>query len=279
MINQQGLGEVFDLEFLIIDDCSADDTCSIIEEYELAYTQFTANSGGPNKGRNLGLRKARGSFICIADQDDEWQPDRIRTLLNYTHKADIISSGHTLKDSRTNLNMLRSKTCPDGFIFYETNTTFRTQLCREKQGQNCYLGGLLYSAKLKDIEFEEEYGMVDYDWYLRLFEERASLEVCKSLYTRHVEGSNLSLNEEYRKRDFEYSLQTIDSLAQKYPRLVPYARRSIQGSRARYFYLIGNMKKARHHFMKSHFSLKTIFYYLSSYYGHKWVRRKYNVFG
>ena len=137
----------------------------------------------------------------------------------------------------------------------------------------------MFSRELEDVSFEEHFGMVDYDWYLRLFHEQDSIEVCRPLYTRYVEGSNLSLNESYRAKDFYYSLMFIERYLDQYPKEVQAAYKRIHGSRARYYYLIGNMKRARFFFRKAGFSLKTMAYILTSYWGADFVRKKFNIFG
>ena len=54
-------------EILICDDCSTDKTVSIAKE--LGGTVFVndENSGGPNKGRNIGIKNAKGDLIAFLD--------------------------------------------------------------------------------------------------------------------------------------------------------------------------------------------------------------------
>src|SRR5690606_14350417 len=99
--------------------------------------------------------------------------------------------------------------------------------------------------------FEENFGMVDYDWGLRLFHNNDSIEVCESLYFRHVEQKNLSLNETYRIKDFYFSLMFIEQYLHLYPKEVKIAYKRIHGSRARYYYLNNNMKLARFYLLRS----------------------------
>jgi hypothetical protein len=134
---------------------------------------------------------------------------------------------------------------------YEENETFLKLLAKSKQGQHPYIGSILYSATLKDVLFEEHFGKVDFDWMLRLFHKRSSAEICMPLYNRHVCTTNLSLDNNYRTADFYYSLMTIEKYEDKYPKEVKTAFKRIHGSRARYYYLTGNMPKARSHFLRA----------------------------
>jgi hypothetical protein len=128
--------------------------------------------------------------------------------------------------------------------------------------------------------FEEHFGMIDFDWGLKLFKNNASVEVCKPLYKRYVTGKeNLSLNDFYRKVDFYYSLMTIEGYADQYPKEVSISYKRIHGTRARSFYMKGDMKNARAYFLKSELNIKTFLYYLSTFIGSEYVKKKFNVFG
>jgi glycosyltransferase involved in cell wall biosynthesis len=276
---QKGLGELFHLEVIAVDDCSSDGTLEILKKYPVSFYSTGNNSGGPNKGRNIALQKATGDYICIADHDDAWKENRIATLLPYLEKAPIVSSGYTMVDRVNQRTIDRVADTERPFLFYPKNETFIARLTKSLSGQNTYMGSLIYRKELKDILFEERFGMVDFDWVLRLFKDRESIEVCDSLYIRYVDGKNLSLNSTYRMNDFTYSLQCIKDYEQEYPKEVKTAWHKIHGSLARYHYLMGDMKKARFYFRRSEFSIKTIAYYLTTFAGSGYVKKKFNIFG
>ena len=278
-INKQiGNGSKFELELIVVDDCSTDKTTEILEKYNIDYLSTKTNSGGPNKGRNIGLKAVRGDYICIADHDDEWKENRILTLLPYLEKATIVTSGYTLINKNTGKKIIRVKQ-GKSFIFYEKNSTFIKKLTKSLKGQNTYLGSIIYSGKLKNILFEEQFGVVDYDWILRMFYQNTSIEIGSSLYERYVDGSNLSLEEDYRLKDFEYSLESIKQYKDAYPIEYRISYKKIHGSLARYYYLINNMPRARYYFLKSQYDLKTLMYYITTYFGSNYVRKKFNIFG
>jgi glycosyltransferase involved in cell wall biosynthesis len=278
--NQEGINELFELELIVVDDCSTDSTTSVLNSLAVPYLSNTVNSGGPNKGRNTGLRSATGDYICITDHDDEWHQDRILSLLPHLAKADIVSSGFIVVDKATGREFLQVCSGTKGqFKIFGKNETFRDKLKRRRGGQNTYLGSLVYSARLKNIEFEEEYGMVDYDWLLRLFYNRSSIEVCKTLYTRFVDKTNLSLNENYRIADHTLSLKAVSLYREIYPGEVRQGVHKINGSLARYYYLMGDMKKSRKYFWRSGVSIITLLYMVTSFFGSTYVKRKFRVFG
>lgn len=280
IVQQNGINELFTIELIVADDCSTDTTLTIVKKYNAVNIVSTAkNSGGPNKGRNLGLKEVSGDYICIVDHDDQWKPNRIKAVLPYLNKASIITSGYTVIDEDSKKQTERIQNSTKNYLVFKKNATFLQKLTKSLKGQNTYLGSLIYSKDLKNILFEEHFGMIDFDWVLRLFHQQKSIEVCSSLYNRYVFGENLSLNENYRRKDFYFSLFFIEQYENQYPKEVKIAYKKIHGSRARYYYVINNMKKARFYFLKSPLNLKTFAYYLTTFIGASYVKKKFNIFG
>lgn len=279
IMNQVGNGTEFDIELLVIDDCSTDRTIELANQHTPNVLSTGHNSGGPNHGRNLGLQKCMGDYICIADHDDEWKPHKLISQLPFLEQVSIVSSGYSWIDHTRAKTIEKIKPFAPGTIYYDTNETFLNKLTKSLHGQNVYLGSLIYRNELKHIRFEENFGMVDFDWILRLFHGRDSIEVNQSLYNRYVDGSNLSLNEGYRKRDFYFSLMHIEEFANDYPREAKIAYKRLYGSRARYYYLTGNMALSRFYFLRSSWDFKTLGYFLTTFFGAEYVKRKFNVFG
>lgn len=279
IFNQVGLGKLFLLDVIVVDDCSTDQTMQLVQQYDVRLFSTNKNSGGPNKGRNIGLQESIGHYICIADHDDEWKPHKLKTQLPHLEKVPIVTSGYSVISQSRDKVIDNVKPNGNEFIYYGSNKTFLDKLQKSLYGQNVYLGSIIYSSDLKHILFEENFGMIDFDWILRLFMNRDSIEVNQSLYLRHIDGQNLSLNEEYRKRDFYFSLMHLEEYVHEWPKEVRVAQKKIYGSRARYYYLMGNMNKARYYFRRSHFSLKTIGYYVTTYWGSEFIKRRFNIFG
>ncbi len=280
ILQQKGAGEQFMLEVLVVDDCSTDKTHDIVRKQDgVIFLSTGKNSGGPNKGRNIGLEHSTGDYLCITDHDDEWHSDRILKILPHLKKVPIVSSGYTLLDRSENKKIERVRISSEPFIYFEEDATFLKCLSKSKIGQSVYLGSLMFRKELAHIQFEEQFGVVDFDWVVRLFQGQDSIEICESLYTRLVDGDNLSLDESYRKRDFEYSLLFLKTYENEYPKEVQDAIHRINGSRARYYYLMGDMKNARFYFRKSSMTVKTLAYYLTTYMGSKFVKRFFKVFG
>lgn len=72
-------------ELIVQDDCSTDDTFTIVSEYASRYPQIKALRNerqlGINENFFSAIRKAHGNYIAISDQDDIWCPDKLELQL------------------------------------------------------------------------------------------------------------------------------------------------------------------------------------------------------
>lgn len=279
VLSQDGIGKLFTIELIVVDDCSTDSTVDILKACNINAYTTSSNSGGPNKGRNIGLQMATGDYICFLDHDDSWEPQKVRLQLEATKLAPIVTCGYGVTNSFTGHQSVVGESNGEPKVF-NANETFLKKLSREKRSiQHVYLSTLMIRKDLKEILFEEHFGMLDYDWLLRLFENRSSVEIPFKLVSRFVDQENLSLNYEYRKRDYYYSLMCLESYQKKYPKEVALAMRRINGSRARYCYLIGEMQEARKFLVRAMPGVKELFYYITTFIGSSWVKRHFVIFG
>lgn len=74
-------------ELLVVDDCSSDDTCSIVKEYtsvdkRVRLIQQSVNVG-PACARNIALRSAQGRYIAFLDSDDCWLPRKLERQVDF----------------------------------------------------------------------------------------------------------------------------------------------------------------------------------------------------
>jgi glycosyltransferase involved in cell wall biosynthesis len=82
VFSQEGLNEDFTFEILICDDGSTDRTLDICANYPVRILKNEMHSGGPNAGRNNGIRNASGDILAFLDHDDEWLPAKTRGQLS-----------------------------------------------------------------------------------------------------------------------------------------------------------------------------------------------------
>ena len=72
-----------DLELIVVDDGSSDDSLSVLEKLSKQYTSlryFSQKNKGAGPARNRGLKEARGEMIAFLDADDSWHPDCLKKL-------------------------------------------------------------------------------------------------------------------------------------------------------------------------------------------------------
>lgn len=88
-----------DWEMIIIDDCSSDNTCKLVEYWcekdtRIKLYHMPVNSG-PAATRNMGLENANGRWIAFLDSDDYWLPQKLETSIEFAVKnnAAIIFTG------------------------------------------------------------------------------------------------------------------------------------------------------------------------------------------
>lgn len=77
-----------DWEMIIVDDCSDDNTDSVVASYSdprIRYMKNTKNSGAAVT-RNKALAATRGRWIAFLDSDDVWYPDKLRRQIDFMRK-------------------------------------------------------------------------------------------------------------------------------------------------------------------------------------------------
>ncbi|MDS0477599.1 glycosyltransferase [Natrinema sp. 1APR25-10V2] len=73
-----------DLEVVVVDDGSTDDTDSVLAGYEDPRVRPVthATNRGANVARNTGIERARGEYVAFLDSDDSWHPEKLERQLS-----------------------------------------------------------------------------------------------------------------------------------------------------------------------------------------------------
>lgn len=100
-------------EVIISDDASTDMTLEVIAQINderIKVYHHTCNHGYTPNFENA-LKYAKGNYIFLADQDDEWLPGKVEKMLEALKNADfVVSDCITIDDSDTVLDQSRFKT-------------------------------------------------------------------------------------------------------------------------------------------------------------------------
>jgi glycosyltransferase involved in cell wall biosynthesis len=70
-----------DLEIIVVDDGSSDDTGRVVQEFDPAIHYLRQENQGPAAARNRGVNSAGGEFIAFCDHDDVWNEQHLEQSL------------------------------------------------------------------------------------------------------------------------------------------------------------------------------------------------------
>ncbi len=80
-------------ELIIVDDCSTDNSCEIIQSFIDSDSRIKLIKQDQNAGaaaaRNTGIEHAKGQFIAFLDSDDYWHPEKLEKQLKYFEQYDV----------------------------------------------------------------------------------------------------------------------------------------------------------------------------------------------
>jgi glycosyltransferase involved in cell wall biosynthesis len=199
-----------DLEIIVVDDGSPDGTAvylASLDEPQLRRIELRDNRGGSH-ARNEGIKEATGAFLAFLDDDDTWEPEKIRKQLEALEreKADLCHTGINCFNSRGR------------FIKYVYMTPRYDDLYKSMMNDN-FFGGT--SSILVRKSVAEKAGgfdtnlpaLQDWDFYIRLM--KAGCPVC-------------SINEPLVRYFVDYPAHNVSLNFQRYTKAAGHMRRKYQ---------------------------------------------------
>jgi succinoglycan biosynthesis protein ExoO len=80
------------IEIIVIDDCSTDNTLAIAQSFNDPRITVVHNSEnlGVASTRNKAIKLAKGSWLALLDSDDWYEPNRLETLLEVAQKTQAV---------------------------------------------------------------------------------------------------------------------------------------------------------------------------------------------
>ncbi len=167
------------LEVIILDDCSTDNSRAVIEKYrshekvsKIIYNE--ANSGSPFKQWQRGIEEGKGDIIWIAESDDFCSPDFLETLVSsyvtnqsvlaFCHSTIVDANGRKLYDNHQ-MRTVHADFSMDGKNFIKDYLAFSNEV----QNASC----AIFSKKAA-LEIDRSYmdfkGAGDWLFWLKLSE-------------------------------------------------------------------------------------------------------------
>ena len=207
-----------DLEILVVDDGSPDNSALIVEEFcrqDSRIRLIHNENGGVSSARNRGLEEAEGEFFAPLDADDLWHPDKLRLQVEAFRNAgpeaglvycwcsaideegDILrrDAGMSHTEGDVLLDLIMAGWMPSGSI-----PLFRTSAIRS-------IGGYLTSLTRSE----------DIDLYLRIAERATFLAVKQFLVGYRQHSSNTSGDAAGMVQQYERVMRSLRSRLPEIP--------------------------------------------------------------
>ena len=90
-----------ELECIVVDDASKDDTPEVCKRYPVTYLQIpNEESHGGNYARNLGIKASKGDYCAFLDDDDYWLPTKIEKQVELIEKmeCELVYCGRRIEE-------------------------------------------------------------------------------------------------------------------------------------------------------------------------------------
>lgn len=190
-----------DFEFLIIDDCSTDDTVGIIKTYEDSRIKLIQKSvnRGISDSLNLGIRIAKGYYIARMDGDDISYLDRFMKQIAFLDaNRDVILCGSSVSiiGSKTSIN------------YPEDHKAMKVEFLR----QNCVMHPTVMFRKDSIVKFNFFYNPLkepaeDYDLWLRLLQKGKLHNIPENLLAYRFHSNQVTKLDSNRQKDLTINLR------------------------------------------------------------------------
>ena len=117
-------------EMIIVDDCSTDDSVSVVKAFADPRIRLLQNETNPGPGgtRNVGIRAASGRFLAFLDADDAWLPEKLAAQTEFMVTRDCAFSCHGYYLCDETMNVI-SEYMPPARVTYADVLTNNTIGC------------------------------------------------------------------------------------------------------------------------------------------------------
>ena len=153
----------YDIEIIIVDDCSTDNTNNIIRENKELFDHIIRNDKNIGKGGSLkvGFAKAEGEIILIQDADYEYDPNEYSKLLEPFEKyeADVVL-GSRFKGSGAKRIIYFSHQIANKFLTFLCNLLLNKNFSDVETGYKVFKKNILSTINLEQNDFGIEIEMI-----------------------------------------------------------------------------------------------------------------------
>ncbi len=153
----------FDIEVIVIDDCSTDNTYKLIQEHADLYDKIIKNEKNLGKGASLqnGFANANGELILIQDADTEYDPNEYSKLIEPFEKFDAdVVLGSRFKGSGAKRIIYYSHQIANKLITFLCNLVLNKNFSDVETGYKVFKKEILKKIKLEQKDFGIEIEMI-----------------------------------------------------------------------------------------------------------------------
>lgn len=187
--------EQSDFEVIVVDDCSKDNTCELVEKYVQKHSNIHLLRQPQNHrqgaARNRGLRETKGEYVMFVDADDMVEngvPEAIRLIDQL--KVDVLFCNYIWMYSDTNIER-RSMPLENGFV------TSGKEFCEQYFDtitNSCPISYIWRRDFLlqQGVPFMEDRRMEDFDWIERNVYSASAIGYSTNIIYRVMTFENLS---------------------------------------------------------------------------------------
>ena len=180
-------------ELIIVNNASSDNTIEVIEGYhnpKIKCVNFN-NDEGIAASRNVGIKVAKGDYICFLDSDDWWKTNKLEICNEYINQYDLIYHDLDIVNANSSKDKFRkrlySRDIPkENFLedlFINGNPIKNSSVVLSKRIID-KIGFLDQNLDLMAVE--------DFDYWIRAIKEGAKTKYIAQSLGYYWKGSNTS---------------------------------------------------------------------------------------
>lgn len=276
------------IEIIVVDDGSIDDTGEVVKNYEIKYLRKA--NGGPASARNVGIKEARGEYIAFLDADDLWLPEKLQEQIDFA--ANNKSMGLVHSDVITKYSNGETKIKRKG----------KDNYCRN-EFYNLFMGNFITNSSVlapkRHFEvfgsFDESPDLIaneDYDMWLRIASKHDIAYINKPLVVYRIHDQGISRDP---KRAYLGEKRVIERNLVNFGKDFPKIERLYRKRMSKLFFNFGyeyfsnsHFNEARTQFLTSlsyqPWNIKTLKYYIATFFDAKAInfimefKRKMRIF-
>jgi glycosyltransferase involved in cell wall biosynthesis len=116
---QEALGEKFDVQIIVVDDASTDETARVCRRFDVCYVRHDSTRGAA-AAYNTGLSEVSGSYVGFLDDDDLWLPHNLRQQIRVLeeHPEASLVYGQSIVVLGDRVSVHPGKDAPSGHVFF-----------------------------------------------------------------------------------------------------------------------------------------------------------------